>query len=108
AKVSLVCSTPEILPKYDPEAGELVRKGLESQGVEVYLSTKATNVKRETSGSVKMDLSNGKTISGTEVLVAIGRSANTIGIGLEKFGVTGDGTPITVDESLRVSSVTGN
>lgn len=107
AKVSLVCSTPEILPKYDPEAGELVRKGLTSQGVEVYLSTKATSVNRETPESVKVDLSNGKTISGTEVLVAIGRKANTIGIGLEQFGIAGDGTPITVDESLRVSSVPG-
>src|SRR5215469_17534322 len=107
AKVSLVCSTSEILPKFDPEAGELVRKGLTSQGVEVYLSTKATSVKRETTGNVKVDLSNGKTLSGTEVLVAIGRRANTIGIGLEHFGVTGDGTPMKVDESLRVSSVPG-
>ena len=107
SKVSVICSTPEILPKVDPEAGELVRKGLASQGVEVYLSTTATSVKRETPENVKVDLSNGKTISGTEILVAIGRKANTIGIGLEQFGITGDGTPITVNESLRVSSVPG-
>ncbi|KAF2098961.1 dihydrolipoyl dehydrogenase [Rhizodiscina lignyota] len=107
-KVSLVCIAPEVLPRMDPEAGKLVRGSLESQGVKIHLSTEATKVHREANGSVKVELSTGETIQGTEILVAAGRKARTNDMGLEQFGLKTDGTPLPVNESLLVDSVPGD
>lgn len=108
-QVSLVSRGAELLPKVDPEAGRLVREGLESQGVRVYTSITVESVAREEPGdSLVVQLSNGSKISGvTRILAATGRKANTSGIGLENFGIETHGSPISVSESLDVPSVPG-
>jgi len=63
---------------------------------------------RETDGTVKVELSNGKALAASEILVAAGRQAQTKDIGLEKLGLKADGSPIPVDESLSVDSVPGD
>lgn len=108
SKVSLVCREPTLLSKLDPEVGELLGKSFESRGIVVYTSTEATKVTREANGMVKVDLSNGEILTGSEVLVAAGRRARTTGAGLEQFGINTDGRPITVHESLHPISVEGD
>lgn len=109
AQVSLISRGAALLPKIDREAGRLVKEGLESQGVRVYVSTTVDSVVREeTEDYLTVQLSNGSKISGvTKILAATGRKAKTSGIGLEDFGIETDGSPISVSESLRVSSVPG-
>lgn len=109
AQVSLVSRGAELLPRIDQEFGKLVRQGLESQGVHVYVSTTVDSVSREETGdSLTIQMSNGRTISGvTKILAATGRKAKTSGIGLEEFGIETGGSPIQVSESLHVSSVPG-
>lgn len=109
AQVSLVTRGAELLPKIDQEAGRLVREGLESQGVRVYVSATVESVTREeTKDFLTVQISNGSTISGvTKILAATGRKAKTNGIGLENFGIKTDGSPIPVGESLDVPSVPG-
>ncbi|KAG8160646.1 hypothetical protein KVR01_008910 [Diaporthe batatas] len=109
-QVSLVSRSAELLPKIDPEAGKLVREGLESQGVRVYVSTSVQAVSREegTEGLLTVQLSDGSTVTGvTQILAATGRKAKTSGIGLENVGVKMDGSPIAVSESLDVPAVPG-
>ena len=108
AKVTLISSTAEILPRLDAEAGRMVRESLTSRGVVFYLSTNVTAVKREPQGSVQVTLSNGKVVSAAELLVATGRRPRTGDVGLEALGLATDGTPIAVNESLCVTSVPGN
>ena len=107
SKISIVCSTDEILPKFDPEAGELVRKNMEKFGLTIHTSVRATLASKDAAGKVKVSLSNGASIMGTQILLAVGRTPKTTGVGLERFGIPTDGTPVDVDESLRVKSVTG-
>lgn len=109
AQVSLISRGAALLPKIDREAGRLVKEGLESQGVRVYVSTTVDSVVREeTEDYLTVQLSNGSKISGvTKILAATGRKAKTSGIGLEDFGIETDGSPISVSESLHVPSVPG-
>jgi dihydrolipoamide dehydrogenase len=109
AQVSLVSRGPELLPRIDPEAGRLVREGLESQGARVHVSATLESVAREdTEGCLTVQLSNGSKISGvTRILAATGRKANTSGMGLENFGIDTNGSPIAVSESLDVPAVPG-
>lgn len=106
-QVSLVSRSAELLPKIDPEAGKLVREGLESQGARVYVSTSVESATQEgPDGAMTVQLSNGSSISGvTQILAATGRKANTSGIGLENVGLKTDGSPIAVTECLDVPSV---
>ena len=116
SKVVLASRSPELLPSFDDEAGEIVRKKLESRGVQVLTSTEVTSVKRETpGGTVTATLSSNKNpheIQASEILVATGRRAITRDIGLESLGYDAPsleaGRPITVDESLAVRNITSN
>ena len=107
SKVSLVCKRPLVLSRLDPEVGELVGKSFVSHGIDVYLSTGVEKVTRESDGTVKVEISGGKVLSGTEILVAAGRRARTADAGLETFNIKTDGSPIAVDEGLEVKSVPG-
>lgn len=108
SKISIICSSGEILPKFDPEAGELVRKNMEKFGLTVYKSVTATSFSKDSAGKVKVSLSNGTSITGTQILLAVGRTPKTTGVGLERFDIPTDGTPVDVDESLCVKSVAGS
>jgi dihydrolipoamide dehydrogenase len=107
SKVTLVSSTSEVLPKIDGDGGRIVRESLVKRGVDVRVSTTVVAATREADGSVKVELSTGETITASELLVAAGREAQTQGIGLEDFGIVGDGSPVPVDESLLVTGVPG-
>lgn len=108
SKITIICSTEEILPKFDHEAGELVRKNLEKFGQQVYRSVKATSFSKESGNKIRVSLSNGDSITGTQILLAVGRTPKTIGVGLEMFGIPTNGTPVDVDESLCVKNVPGD
>jgi dihydrolipoamide dehydrogenase len=108
SKISIICPHDEVLPKFDPEAGEIVRKNMERFGLTVHRSVKATSVSRDSAGKVKITLSNGESITGTKILLAAGRTPKTASLGLENFGIPTDGTPVDVDESLCVRSVSGD
>ena len=108
AKVTIISSTPEILPKVDPEAGALVRKAFENHGVTVLLQTTLVSVERKDDTNIVVATSSGASVSASEILVAAGRKARTDGCGLETFGIPVDGKPLEVDDSLRVTCVPNN
>ena len=70
-KVTLISSSCALLPRFESEAGKRVQKALEERGVSVQVTT---NVKafRKTGEGFEAELSSGKTITGTTVLVATG------------------------------------
>jgi pyruvate/2-oxoglutarate dehydrogenase complex dihydrolipoamide dehydrogenase (E3) component len=98
--VVLVQSGPRLLPREEPFASELVADNLREQGVDVRLETKAKSARRE-SGRVVVELDNGDSVEGAELLVAVGRKPRSEGIGLESVGIEPDGF-IDVDDQLRV------
>jgi dihydrolipoamide dehydrogenase len=93
-------------------ASEQVREALEAAGVEVVLGVAAKSVRRAPGangsggeagahGAVTVELEDGRSFTGEEMLVCTGRKAHTDALGLESVGLEGGGT-IDVDERLRV------
>jgi pyruvate/2-oxoglutarate dehydrogenase complex dihydrolipoamide dehydrogenase (E3) component len=102
AKVAVVEALPRLIAGEEELASDQVREALEDAGAEVVLGTKATAVRREDgSGPVTLELEDGRTFTGDELLVAIGRAPHTEGLGLEQFGLQ-PGKSIEVDDTMRV------
>jgi dihydrolipoamide dehydrogenase len=99
--VVLVEAMERLLPNEEPFAGEEVADALRERGVGVRTGTKANAVRAE-NGGVIVELEDGDTVRGDELLVAIGRTARTEGIGLETVGVEVDRW-LEVDDQLRVN-----
>ena len=101
ARVTIVEAGPRVIAREEEFASELVRAALSERGIEISLGSKATSVSRE-NGQVAVELENGDTVQGTELLVAIGRRPNTADLGLESVGLD-PGKAIEVDEAMRVN-----
>ena len=87
-------------------AAEQVREALQAAGVEVVLGVSAKSARRAPGtgaarGAVTLELEDGRSFTGDELLVCTGRKAHTDALGLETVGLQGGGT-IDVDERLRV------
>jgi pyruvate/2-oxoglutarate dehydrogenase complex dihydrolipoamide dehydrogenase (E3) component len=100
ADVALVEAEDRLLPKEEPFAGEQVADALRERGVDVRTGAKAKAVRAE-NGAVTIELDDGESVSGGEILVAIGRTARTSGIGLESLGIEVERW-LGVDDQLRV------
>jgi len=102
AKVSLV-EGASLLSRDDPEAAALVRETLEREGVAIYEGAFAQSVSKS-GDKITVELANGKTVSGTDLLVAVGRRANVEGLDLTLAGVNHDAKGIDTNKSLRTSN----
>jgi pyruvate/2-oxoglutarate dehydrogenase complex dihydrolipoamide dehydrogenase (E3) component len=100
--VTIVEGLDRLLPRQDPDAGELLRKALEEEGVEIRVGVLAERVER-TPSSFLLHLRGGETIEGSRLLVATGRRPNTEGLGLEQLGVEIAKEGIVVDDRLRAA-----
>jgi dihydrolipoamide dehydrogenase len=102
AKVTVVEALPRLIAGEEELASDQVKEALEDAGAKVVLGTKATAVRREEgTGPVTLELEDGRTFTGEELLCAVGRAPHTEGLGLEQFGLQ-PGKSIDVDEQLRV------
>ncbi len=105
--VTLIERADRLLGRTEPFAGEMVADGLREAGVDVRLGTTVTKVGRAegNGGEVTVTTSEG-TVTGDEVLAALGRRPKTDDIGLDRVGATPGGY-LDVDESMLVTAVDG-
>lgn len=103
--VTIVEMMPELVPAlHEPEITGAVRKSLEKRGIRVLCGSGIASVEVQEDGSVKSTLNNGTELISDQVLVAIGRTLNTRGIGLEEVGVQmRPNGQIVTDEHMRTS-----
>jgi dihydrolipoamide dehydrogenase len=101
ASVAIVEALPRLIAREEEFASRDVEEGLKAAGVEVHLGAKATSVSRG-DAQVRLELEDGATLNGDELLVAIGRRPNTAELGLEAFGIE-PGKPIEVDDRMRAA-----
>ena len=89
-EVHLVEMLDRILPLEDDEVTELLRKMLVKRGVFIATSTKAVSMTATESG-VEITLEDAagtrRIVSADKILVVVGRTPNTDGIGLENIGI---------------------
>ncbi len=101
ARVSVVEEAERLLAREEPFASEQVRDALEAQGVQVVLGVAATAARRDDqTGAVTLELADGRTLVGEELLVAVGRRPNTGDLGLDALGLE-PGKPVEVKDSMQ-------
>ncbi|MGA8296561.1 MAG: NAD(P)/FAD-dependent oxidoreductase [Acidimicrobiales bacterium] len=107
ATVTIVEAEPRLLPNLEPFASELLADAFVAEGIDLRLGRRATRIERlGRDGQVTVTLDDGVTITGGELLLALGRKARTASLNLEAFGLE-PGAPLPVDSRLRVSGVQG-
>jgi pyruvate/2-oxoglutarate dehydrogenase complex dihydrolipoamide dehydrogenase (E3) component/uncharacterized membrane protein YdjX (TVP38/TMEM64 family) len=89
AQVTQVEMLPRILIREDPEVAALVQKRFEAEGIRVLVNHKAKQFLAEGGEKILIAEQNGVDvrIPFDQVLVAVGRVANTAGYGLEELGI---------------------
>jgi len=88
-----------VIVREEPFASAEVAAALVEAGVEVRTESRAVAVSRE-GDEVVVELADGSSARGAELLVAVGRQVNTSEIGLETVGLE-PGKPVEVGSNLR-------
>ena len=106
SRVTIVQRPPRILPREDADAGELLRRQLEAEGIRIVTGSQARIAARqEDRGRVWVeDAAGARTrLDCDAILIAAGRLPNIEGLGLEQAGVAFTKKGITVNEHLQTS-----
>jgi pyruvate/2-oxoglutarate dehydrogenase complex dihydrolipoamide dehydrogenase (E3) component len=108
AKVTIVERSDRLVSREDPEVSEAIRAMLEGEGIEVRTSADCIGLSGDGNGvAVSLDcLSGPPLVTGSDVLLAVGRRPNTDDLGLEAAGIETDARGfIPVDDQLRTTAV---
>jgi len=106
SKVTVVERGAHLIGREDPEVSEAVRGFLEDEGITVMTGADCIRVERQADGIVMHADCGGetRTVTGSDLLVALGRKPNTDDLGLDKAGVATDGRGfVTVGSDLQTS-----
>lgn len=102
--VVLVSSRDRVLPGEDPDAAEVVEEVFAERGMTVLSRARAVAARRVGQG-VEVTLEDGRIVSGSHVLLAVGSLPNTENLGLDQVGVDVDDRGfIEVDRVSRTST----
>jgi len=106
SEVSIVSRGEAVLPREDVETAKLIKGVFEREGIRLFLGTQVDRVEREPDGKVlrfNRNRSRGE-VRCDQILVAVGRSPNVEGLGLQAAGVAFDPKGVRVDARLRTSN----
>ena len=90
SRVTLIERGSQIASNEDADISQAIQGLFRDEGIDVLLRTKVLSVRGLSGDGVSLQLQTGnntRTVEGTDILVAVGRTPNTMGIGLEKAGV---------------------
>ncbi|MGH3323633.1 MAG: NAD(P)H-quinone dehydrogenase, partial [Streptomyces sp.] len=104
SRVTLVSSRDRVLPGEDPDAAAVLEDVFRRRGMNVMARSRAASAKR-VDDHVEVTLADGRTITGSHCLVAVGAVPNTTDMGLEEAGVRlKDSGHIWTDKVSRTSA----
>lgn len=102
--VTLVSSRDRVLPGEDADASAVLEEVLTRRGMRVLGQSRMQSVRRD-GDEVTVTLTDGRTVSGSHCILALGSVPNTADLGLEDAGVaTDEGGFITVDRVSRTTA----
>jgi pyruvate/2-oxoglutarate dehydrogenase complex dihydrolipoamide dehydrogenase (E3) component len=107
ARVTVVERSATLLPREDEDVSNGIRAILEAEGVELQLAAQCMSLSRSGNQVVVGALCGDQSpaITGSHVLLAVGRRPNTDGLGLDAAGIALDERGyIVVDDQLRSSA----
>ncbi len=100
--VTLVVSRQQILPHRDPEVAAVLEDNFLERGVKLVIGARATGIER-VNDEVVVSCDDGRKVSGSHALLAIGSIPLTDGLGLDGVGVVTDNGFLQVDEYQRTN-----
>jgi pyruvate/2-oxoglutarate dehydrogenase complex dihydrolipoamide dehydrogenase (E3) component len=105
SKVTILGRSPQLLPREDPDISDALRTAFTDEGIDVQLGVNVLAVDGRSGQGVRVKTSAGRTIEASDILVAVGRTPNTIGIGLPEAGIALDAAGyIKVDDRLQTTA----
>ncbi len=102
ARVSLVVSRQQILPHRDAEVAAVLEEDFLERGVRLVIGARAEAIEID-GGEVSVVCDDGRVISGSHALLAVGSVPLSAGLGLETIGIETDRGYVSVDEYQRTS-----
>lgn len=103
-RVTLLDSGPQLVGKEEPSVAALLADVLRADGVDVRLESSVERFEPGPDGGARALLAGGGTVDAERVLVAVGRTPSTEGLGLAVLGIEpGDRGELAVDEHCRVA-----
>lgn len=101
--VTLVESGPQLAGKEEPSIAMLLAAALRDEGVDVRIGVSAERFEL-VDGQARTHLSDGTQVDAARVLVAVGRTPTTDGLGLAELGIEVDTSgAVAVDDDCRVT-----
>ena len=102
---ALISPQAVINPKDHPRSSAAIEVGLRSDGVDIRKGVRATRIEARTapSGAHVVHLSDGTTVEGHEILLAVGRTYPLPDLGLETIGVDASSGRVDVGADLRIA-----
>ena len=104
SKVTVIQRSSQILSKEDKDMANMVMEILQSEGVRFYLNSSILRV-NDLGNEREVTIKNGSntitTLKGEKILVALGRVANVVDLGLEGLGIEFSSKGIHLDRRLR-------
>jgi pyruvate/2-oxoglutarate dehydrogenase complex dihydrolipoamide dehydrogenase (E3) component len=108
SKVTILDRNVTLLHREDPDVRSALETLFRDEGIDLILGVTIDNVAGLSGQSVSLtyrQMGEEKTLEASHLLVALGRTANTLGLGLELAGVDVDERGyITVDDRLKTSA----
>ncbi|RJY09217.1 dihydrolipoyl dehydrogenase family protein [Aurantiacibacter aquimixticola] len=92
----------EVLGRDDRDSAAIVKATMDKEGVR-FVKGRAARVSQGPDGGITVSTDGGDDVTGTHLLIAVGRKARTEGYGLEKLGIAIGRNGIEVDERRRTS-----
>jgi pyruvate/2-oxoglutarate dehydrogenase complex dihydrolipoamide dehydrogenase (E3) component len=108
AEVSIVQRAPRLLPGEEPDASTVIERAFREEGIDVLTAYQLRSV-RWTNGRPTVEVTGpdgaSRSLAGTHLLLAAGRTPNTDTLGVERAGVELDGRGfVRVDDELRTTA----
>ena len=101
-EVTLIVSRQQVLPQKDPEVAAVLEENFLDRGVDLMKGARAEAIE-VTGDSVVVRCDDGRSATGSHVLLCIGSIPNSEGLGLEEVGVEFDGGYVVVDHNCKSS-----
>jgi pyruvate/2-oxoglutarate dehydrogenase complex dihydrolipoamide dehydrogenase (E3) component len=103
SQVTVVEGAATVVSREEPEASAVVTAVLEREGVRVRTGVQVVRAARGPGGGPVLELADGTSVEGSHLLVAVGRTPATDGLGLEHAGVALDGGRVVTDDHLQAA-----
>lgn len=105
--VTVVEAADRVLPMAEPEAGAVLTAVLRAEGLDLRTGRRAVAVSRAgraaAGGHITVELDDGSTVEGEQLLVAVGRRPELRGLGLVSVGLDETGRAVPVDDRMRAA-----